>query len=204
MPRPVRRCQLATILMLTALLCAAACLPGCGGRAVTTQDETPSAPASAVAPAGLSVRAEVHVRDTIAARRYASGVYLLEPDGTLRAGGPQPRSADDPMPALPQYPPILRRLDPSDVNRVWRLIGGTTLADPDSPERIPPIQDWAPLPNRSIALVQIRDHNGTRRFAVSLTGATPAAIEAQALVERLQALAWNTPQPLTPTSTTGQ
>ncbi len=199
MPRSATCCHLATILLGFAALC----LTACGGRAVNVEAQPPPTPASAVAPAGLSVRAEVHVRDTIAAQRFASGVYLLEPDGTLRSGGPQRRSAEDPMPALPRYPPILRRLDPSDVDRVWRLIGGTTLADPDSPERIPPIQDWAPLPNRSIALVQIRDHNGTRRFAVSLTGATPAAIEAQDLVERLQALAWQTPQPLTPTGTTG-
>ena len=199
MQRSAQCCHLAILLLGLAALC----LPACGGRVVDPENDAASVPASAVAPAGLTIRAEVHVRDTIAAGRYNSGVYLLEPDGTLRVGGPQARSADDPMPELPQYPPILRRLDPSDVNRVWRLIGGTTLADPDSPERIPPIQDWAPLPNRSIALVQIRDHNGTRRFAVSLNGATPAAVEAQALVERLQALAWNTPQPLTPTGPSG-
>jgi hypothetical protein len=96
---------------------------------------------------------------------------------------------------MPTYPPILRRLPPSDVDRLWRLIGPTTLADPSNPEIIRPTEDWSPPPNRSVALIDIHDHNGSRRFAVSLTGATPAAIDGRALVERLQALAWRTPPP---------
>lgn len=102
------------------------------------------------------------------------------------------------MPPMPDYPPILRRLPPSEVDRLWRLIGPTTLADPGNPEAIRPTEDWSPPTNRSVALIDIQDHNGARRFAVSLTGATPAAIDARALVERLQALAWRTPPPARP------
>ncbi|MFI4883104.1 MAG: hypothetical protein ACIAQU_11025, partial [Phycisphaerales bacterium JB064] len=142
-----------------------------------------------------SIRAEVYVRDTLAARRFSSGVYLLEPDGTLRFGTHQPRTTDRPMPPEPVYPPILRRLHPSEIDRLWRLVGPTTLANPTNPERIRPGEDWSPPPNLSVALIDIHDHNGSRRFAISLTGATPAARDAHPLLERLQALAWRTPQP---------
>jgi len=192
--------RLAIVLCLFVVWSAAGCASS-GSPAPGADAEALSA--SAVAPAGLSVRAEVYVRDRIAAARFSPGVYLLEPDGTLRVGGAHQREMGQPMPSMARYPPILRRLAPSEVNRVWRLIGGTTLADPASPERIQPTEDWAPLPDRSIVLVHIRDHNGTRRFAVSLSGATPAAAAAQALVERLQALAWKTPQPVTPIGATG-
>lgn len=174
------------------LLISLALLAACGsGRPERTIEPT----ASTAAPAGLAVRAEVYVRDSIAAARFTPGVYLLEPDGTLRVGERQSRTEGEPMPPMPDYPPILRRLPPSEVDRLWRLIGPTTLADPANPEAIRPTEDWSPPPNRSVALIDIQDHNGTRRFAVSLTGATPAAIDARALVERLQALAWRTPPP---------
>lgn len=174
------------------ILLALALLAGCGsGRPERTVEPA----ASNTAPAGLSVRAEVHVRDTIAAARFRSGVYLLEPDGTLRVAPHQPRTEGQPMPPQPTHPPILRRLHPSEVDRLWRLIGPTTLADPGNPEQISRSEDWAPARNRSVALIDIEDHNGPRRFAVSLTGATPTAIDARALVERLQALAWRTPPP---------
>jgi hypothetical protein len=174
------------------LALALALLAGCGsGRPERAVDPA----ASNAAPAGLAVRAEVHVRDTIAAARFRPGVYLLEPDGTLRVAERQPRVEGQPMPPQPNYPPILRRLPPSEVDRLWRLIGPTTLADPGNPERIGRSEDWAPARNRSVALIDIHDHNGARRFAISLTGATPTAIDGRALVERLQALAWRTPPP---------
>lgn len=169
-----------------------ACLTACGsGPPRPTIEPT----ASTNAPAGLSVRAEVYVRDTIAAARFTPGVYLVEADGTLRVADRQSRTDGQPMPPMPTYPPILRRLPPFEVDRLWRLIGPTTLADPQSPEIIRPTEDWAPPPNRSVALIDIHDHNGARRFAVSLTGATPAAIDGRALVQRLQALAWRSPPP---------
>lgn len=178
------------------LLTLLAFLTACGsGRPQRTVEPT----ASTAAPAGLSVRAEVYVRSASAAARFTPGVYLLEPDGTLRVGAGQARTDGQPMPPMPGYPPILRRLPPSEVDRLWRLIGPTTLADPGNPEAIRPTEDWSPPPpqtNRSVALIDIHDHNGSRRFAVSLTGATPAAIDARALVERLQALAWRTPPPV--------
>jgi|GEM_PF-6979085 len=168
-------------------------LTACGsGRPERTIEPT----ASTTAPAGLSVRAEVYVRDTIAAARFAPGVYLVEANGTLRVGDRQPRTDGEPMPPKPSYPPILRRLPPSEVDRLWRLIGPTTLADTGNPEIIRPTEDWSPPTNRSVALIDLHDHNGSRRFAVSLTGATPAAIDGRALVERLQALAWRTPPPV--------
>lgn len=177
------------------MLLTLAFLTACGsGRPDRTIEPT----ASTAAPAGLSVRAEVYVRDTIAAARFTPGVYLLEPDGTLRVADRQPRTDAEPMPPLPDYPPILRRLPPSEVDRLWRLIGPTTLADPANPEAIRPTEDWSPGTNRSVALIDLHDHNGTRRFAVSLTGATPAAIDGRALVERLQALAWRSPAPVGP------
>lgn len=152
-------------------------------------------PAALRAPPGLSVRAEVYVRDTIAAARFAPGVYLLEPDGTLRVSERQPRTIDQPMQPETAYPPIQRRLSPSEVDRLWRVIGPTTLSDPNNPECISPSADWSPSSSRSLALIDIEDDRGRRRFAISLTGATPAAIDGRALVERLQALAWRTPPP---------
>ena len=166
-----------------------------GGCASGTPNPASEPVVSVVAPAGLTVRAEVHVRDTITAQRFRSGVYLLEPDGTLRVAGFQRRTEGEPMPQEPVYPPILRRLSASEVDRVWRLIGPTSLADPDNPETILPAEDWSPPTRRSVALVEIRDQRGSRRFVVSLSGATPAAVDAQSLIERLQALAWRTPQP---------
>lgn len=179
-----RACTL--ILLASLALLVAACR--------SSPDPEPE-PASLQAPPGLSVRAEVYVRDTIAAARFTPGVYLLEPDGTLRVSERQPRTSDQPMPPETAYPPIQRRLSPSEVDRLWRVIGPTTLSDPNNPERISPSADWSPPPTRSLALIDIEDDRGRRRFAVSLTGATPAAIDGRALVERLQALAWRTPPP---------
>lgn len=180
------------ILSLVALAIAPA---GCNSQ----PPELTVTPAALRAPAGLSVRAEVHVRDTIAAARFAPGVYLLEPDGTLRVAEQQPRTPAGPdglpMPPETIYPPILRRLSPSEVDRLWRLVGPGTLADPANPERIGPSADWSPPPGRSVALIDIEDNLGRRRFAISLTGGTPAAVDGRALVERLQALAWRTPPP---------
>lgn len=149
------------------------------------------------APAGLTVRAEVHVRDTATARRFVSGVYLLEPDGTFRVAQRASSPPPGPMPDPPAYPPILRRLNPSEVDRIWRLIGPTSLADPNNPERIAPQLAWIPDRTRSVALIDIRDHHGTRRFAIALSGATPGANDARPLLDRLQALAWRAPA-LTP------
>ncbi|MFI4915422.1 MAG: hypothetical protein ACIAS6_02805 [Phycisphaerales bacterium JB060] len=176
-----------------------ACLALTGAGCAARQAEPTVVPAALRAPAGLSVRAEVHVRDTIAAARFSPGVYLLEPDGTLRVADRQPRTPAGPdglpMPPETIYPPILRRLSPSEVDRLWRLIGPGTLADPANPERIGPSADWSPPPGRSVALIDIEDNRGRRRFAISLTGGTPAAIDGRALIERLQALAWRTPPP---------
>lgn len=174
------------ILSLIAILAGCASSPG----------PTVEPAATLAAPAGLTIRAEVYVRDTQAAQRFVSGVYLLEPDGTLRVDSqPRPAQQDVPMPTPAAYPPILRRLNPSEVDRIWRLIGPTSLADTNNPERIEPQQVWIPDPRRSVALIDIRDHNGSRRFVVSLLGATPTANDARPLLERLQALAWRTPQP---------
>lgn len=181
------------MLRVLALLLALTLVTGCSGQRSRVTSEPL---ASNAAPAGLSIRAEVYVRDTVAARRFSPGVYLLEPDGTLRFTERQPRTEGMPMPPQPIYPPLLRRLPPSEVDRLWRLIGPSTLADPTNPERIRPGEDWSPPPGRSVALLDIQDHNGTRRFAVSLTGATPAARDARPVLERLQALAWRTPQPV--------
>ncbi len=184
-----RACTL--ILLASSALLVAACR--------SSPDPEPE-PASLQAPPGLSVRAEVYVRDTIAAARFVPGVYLLEPDGTLRVSERQlrptrPQASDEPMPTATAYPPIQRRLSPSEVDRLWRVIGPTTLSDPNNPERISPSADWSPSSSRSLALIDIEDDRGRRRFAISLTGATPAAVDGRALVERLQALAWRTPPP---------
>ncbi|MEQ9097468.1 MAG: hypothetical protein RIE32_14530 [Phycisphaerales bacterium] len=176
---------------LVVLVLSALAVPACRSRPPEPQPD----PVALRAPAGLSVRAEVYVVDTIAAERFAPGVYLIEPDGTLRVADRQPRTVDQPMPPETVYPPILRRLSPSEIDRLWRLIGPGTLADPDNPERISPSADWSPPRGRSMALIDIEDDRGRRRFAVSLTGATPAAIDGRALVERIQALAWRTPPP---------
>ena len=180
--------------MLRALLTclALACMAACSGQ---RSGVTTAPAASNAAPTGLAIRAEVYVRDTIAAARFAPGVYLIEPDGTLRFTDRQPRTQGQPMPPEPLYPPILRRLHPSEVDRLWRLIGPTTLADPTNPERIRPGEDWSPPTGRSVALLEVQDPGGTRRFVVSLTGATPAARDARPLLERIQALAWRTPPP---------
>lgn len=165
------------------------------GAACRSAPDPEPEPAVLRAPPGLSVRAEVYVRDTIAAARFTPGVYLLEPDGTLRVNERQPRTTGQPMPPETVYPPIRRRLSSSEVDRLWRVIGPTTLSDPDNPERISLSADWSPPSSRSLALIEIEDDRGRRRFAISLSGATPAAIDGRALVERLQALAWRTPPP---------
>ncbi|MCW5756645.1 MAG: hypothetical protein KIT54_05345 [Phycisphaeraceae bacterium] len=174
-----------------AILLVAALLTGCASSPGPIVEPT----ATLTAPAGLIVRAEVHVRDTQAAQRFVSGVYLLEPDGTLRVDARVRPSQEGPMVAPPNYPPILRRLSPSDVDRIWRIIGPSVLAEDANPERVDPRQTWTPDTVRSTAMIEIRDHNGTRRYVVSLLGGTPTAIDARQLIERLQALAWRTPKP---------
>lgn len=180
-------------LTVAALVALPLALFACAAPPAPLADE-PMAPTQA--PAGLTVRAEVHVRDTIAAARFSSGVYVIEPDGTLRVAETQPRTPRfEPMPALAVTPPVLRRLDASEIDRLWRLIGPTSLADPANPERLPPSQDWYPPANRSVAMLEVHDQNGSRRFAIALNGATPAAIDGRALLERIQTMAWRTPQP---------
>ncbi|MEO1007288.1 MAG: hypothetical protein AAFX79_01845 [Planctomycetota bacterium] len=149
-------------------------------------------------PAGMSIRAEVHVFDAATADRYAPGVYLLEPDGTLRVGPAPDRPRGIVAPPRAPYPPVLRTIGSADAERLWRLVRSSSLDDPDDPERISHDAGWAPLDGRSAVLVDISDDQGRRRYATALLGATPAATDARALVERLQALAWRTPRPSSP------
>jgi len=128
--------------------------------------------------------------------RFADGRYVLEPGGALRAGPAPARQADAPMPPEPPLPPLVRTLDQQEVERLWLLVRGSSLADPLNPASVPPGAWWSPPSAGGDVLVEVHDHAGVRRYAAPLAGGTPLAAEARALLARVQALAWRSPPPV--------
>ena len=131
----------------------------------------------------MTVYAPAGARAAQLPRSLRAGRYVVEPDGSLRAGLGERASA---------YPPLARQLTPEQMDQLWRLIRDSALLDSDNPARVEDPGAIAVSPGRAMATVYLGGAGvGPRRtLRVLLDRSSPTAVSTEQLADRLAELAW--------------
>jgi len=109
--------------------------------------------------------------------------YIVEPDGMLRAAlGPGARTDT--------YPPATRRLDPAQMDLLWRLLVETGLTDPEHPDLIDSATAYTPSGTGPEALIAMSASGGYQAVSIELATTTREAASARRLVDQLAEMAW--------------
>ena len=173
MPRPASLIPLA--LALLGVLSLLAPLGGCAGT-LTIPEQRPSDYALV-----LTVYPAENDEGESAgdAQPFHPARYALEPDGLLRA---EVGSGV----AEPSFPPIARRLEPSQIETLY---GHTRLLDLDQPDSfavpVPGPQVYQPPAGRPVALIEIASSGLARAFEIDTTDSA-----ALPLIRELERLTW--------------
>jgi len=140
-------------------------------------------PARAIddAPADFSVHARVSaVRDwnDETPIELRPSHYILEPGGTLRAAiGP---GSED------QYPPFAARLQPNEVERLWRLVRDSGLLEEGNPIRVSASEQFT-IPGRTNADMVVTFQGQRWRFRTTLEAGTPESAAVRRIVSQFAA-----------------
>ena len=104
--------------------------------------------------------------------------YILEPGGALRAAtGP---GAQD------RYPPFVTRLQPHEVERLWRLIRDSGLLEEDNPIRVSASEQFT-IPGRTNAELVVTFQGERWRFRTTLESGTLESTAVRRIVNQLAA-----------------
>lgn len=114
-------------------------------------------------------------------RSLRAGRYVVEPDGSLRAGLGERAAA---------YPARTRQLTPGEMDQLWRLVRESALLDPDSPARVEDPGSIAVSPGRAMATVYIAGAGARRTLRVLLDRSSATAVSAERVADRLAEWAW--------------
>lgn len=109
------------------------------------------------------------------------GRYLLEPDGRLRWGASARIGS--------ALPPIIRQLDRSAIDELWRAARGSGAFDA-TPDTGNPERPLTASGVTAVARLELFANGRQRVVTLPLDRASPEAIAAERLLDRLAGLAW--------------
>ncbi|MDX9911692.1 MAG: hypothetical protein RBS39_07675 [Phycisphaerales bacterium] len=109
--------------------------------------------------------------------------YILQVGGVLRASvGPGSTETT--------FPPVTRRIEPEQVQQLWRFVRDSGLLDPDHPDSLDPAPEYDVLFGRTVAILTIARAGERHTFALALDRPAFDKGAGRTLVDRLAQLAW--------------
>jgi hypothetical protein len=109
--------------------------------------------------------------------------YIVEADGVLRASV---GAASD----AAAFPPRVRQLSPRQADQVWRALLDSGLLDDANPNRLSDPESAMRSGDRTTAMIFVSYQGKRTTLRVLLDRATPDAVAAERVIDRLAELAW--------------
>ncbi len=121
--------------------------------------------------------------DTVLPRALRPARYIVEPDGSLHA-------AIGAGSNITRYPPTTRRLDPRDMDLLWRLTRESGLLEARTAQRFAGGLEAGPAPGTIRGVFEISLDGRWATLVVPLDRSDLETISAERLVDHLAGLAW--------------